>query len=217
MFGDPVTNPKGWPVKKLGDVLIDIEGGWSAKGEARAPELGEKAVLKISAVTSGRYRPEECKVVLDLQGREVIVPRIGDVLFSRANTRELVAATCLVDCEAPDVFLPDKLWRLVPNKDFIAAEYLHYALSWHSLRWLIRRRATGTSGSMLNVSKAKLRDIPFPVPDLSRQERFGELVAQAQHLEQRIRSGRDTKQLLSESLVQRAFRGEFITAPRGQP
>jgi len=209
MFGDPVTNPKRWPVYKLRDVLIDIKGGWSASGEARAPEPGEKAVLKISAVTSGRYRPEECKAVSNPRGKQVIVPKVGDVLFSRANTRELVAATCLVDREDPSVFLPDKLWRLVPSNKLIRGEYIRFALSTDSLRSLIRRRATGTSGSMLNVSKAKLRSIPIPVPKLQLQERFGQAWSSHQSLLHRAQEATETCEVLLRSLTQRAFRGEL--------
>jgi type I restriction enzyme, S subunit len=209
MFGDPVTNPKGWPIRKLGTVLVGIEGGWSAKGEDRAPHPGEKAVLKISAVTSGVYKPEECKVVTDLGGRDVIVPRIGDVLFSRANTRELVAATCLVDRDAPAVFLPDKLWRLVPHTDEIQGPYLRFALSTHSLRMLIRRRATGTSGSMLNVSMAKLRDIPIPLPDPTQQRRFGEVLEQQQSFARHTYDAAGGCESLASALTQRAFRGDL--------
>ena len=207
MFGDPVTNPKGWPVLPLGEVIVAIEGGWSAQGEDRAPKPGEKAVLKVSAVTSGSYRPDECKAVLDVHGRCLVVPEAGDVLFSRANTRELVAATCLVDRTAQDVFLPDKLWRLVPDTKTILGPCLRFALSSASVRSLIRSRATGTSGSMLNVSMAKLRAIPIPVPDLQSQERFGRLLARLYLLEQRERVSESACETLADALVQRAFSG----------
>ena len=39
------------------EVLQSIVAGWSAKGDDRSPGPGEIAVLKISAVTSGRYLP----------------------------------------------------------------------------------------------------------------------------------------------------------------
>src|SRR5690606_35141643 len=63
MFGDPVTNPKGWPVKPLGDVIDHIDAGWSANGDAGERRADEFGVLKVSAVTSGIFRAEEHKAV----------------------------------------------------------------------------------------------------------------------------------------------------------
>jgi len=56
MFGDPERNPCGWPVKKLDVVVASITAGWSANGEARPKKAGEKAVLKVSAVTQGFFK-----------------------------------------------------------------------------------------------------------------------------------------------------------------
>src|SRR5690625_7632253 len=33
MFGDPVTNPKGWEVKKLGDLTTKVGSGSTPRGE----------------------------------------------------------------------------------------------------------------------------------------------------------------------------------------
>ena len=44
MFGDPVTNPKGWDVKPLSAGIRSISSGWSASGENRPCSDGEKGV-----------------------------------------------------------------------------------------------------------------------------------------------------------------------------
>ena len=83
MFGDPVTNPKGWGIEKLGNVISSIDSGWSANGTDRSKKPDEWAVLKISAVTSGRFISSEYKA-LDEEipsGRKIIVPKRGDLLF----------------------------------------------------------------------------------------------------------------------------------------
>lgn len=80
MFGDPVTNPKGWDVKPLSAGIRSISSGWSASGENRPCSDGEKGVLKISAVTSGVFKPEENKTVpLDQipEGKSFYSPKEG--------------------------------------------------------------------------------------------------------------------------------------------
>lgn len=219
MFGDPIANPKGWAVKPLGEVIDKLEAGWSVNGDARSRRSDEYGVLKISAVTSGSFRPREHKAVSqDAVDRELVTPRKGDLLFSRANTRELVAATCLVEQDEPRLFLPDKIWRVIPRPKIAATPYVRFLLAHERFRGELTKTATGTSGSMLNVSMEKLRALRAPIPPFSTQERFANLVwkslkARAMH----ERSQEATEELFS-SLVHRAFRGELTGASgAGQP
>lgn len=176
MFGDPVENPKQWPTKKLGDVIASIDAGTSTPGEDRQPTEREFAVLKVSAVTSGVFKPFECKVVpADCVPQKRIVPMKGDLLFSRANTRELVAASCLVEDSFPNLFLSDKLWRITTVKDLVLVEYLNYLISNPRFRWTLAKTATGTSGSMLNISQQKLLKTNAPIPPIDTQRKFTSL------------------------------------------
>lgn len=172
MFGHPVKNPKGWSTGTLRDLIEDIEAGWSANGEDRPIGDNEMGVLRVSAVTSGIYKPEEVKVVSDLQRRKLIIPNKGDLLFSRANTKDLIAATCLVHEEDPRVFLPDKLWRLIPRDGRATAAFLKYLISFPRFRWTIACKATGTSGSMLNISQDKVLETPCIIPPYNLMKQF---------------------------------------------
>lgn len=206
MFGDPVTNPKGWEVKPLGTVIERLEAGWSANGEARPRTSGELGVLRVSAVTSGFFRPEEHKAIApNAADRELVTPRAGDLLFSRANTRELVAATCLVERDEPSLFLPDKLWRIVPRSRIATTPYLRFLLAHHRFRTELTRAATGTSGSMLNVSMDKLRALSAPIPPFSMQIRFSDFVWSSLRLRTRHRVAEDTTDQLFHSLTQYLF------------
>ena len=208
MFGDPVANPRGWQVREFGDVIEDLDAGWSANGEARQREDDEYGVLKVSAVTSGIFRPEEHKAVAAAEiDRKLITPRAGDLLFSRANTRELVAATCLVEQDSPRLFLPDKLWRIMPNESEATAPYLRFLLSHDRLRYELTRTATGTSGSMLNISMGKLRALRVPIPPVDMQAKFSALVWDSLRAKARTEQAQRESELLFESLVARAFSG----------
>ncbi|MCD7837422.1 MAG: restriction endonuclease subunit S, partial [Clostridiales bacterium] len=90
MFGDPYTNPMNWNIVSIGDVISNTEAGWSGNGKQRAKKPGEIAVLKVSAVTKGYFIPEECKILDDqINIKKYVFPQKGDLLFSRANTREM--------------------------------------------------------------------------------------------------------------------------------
>jgi len=213
MFGDPVTNPKGWPVKALGDALDHLDAGWSANGDARPRAEDEYGVLKISAVTSGIFRPDEHKAVsASAIDRELVTPRRGDLLFSRANTRELVAATCLVERDEPRLFLPDKLWRVVPRADAATAPYLRFLLAHDRFRSELTKTATGTSGSMLNVSMEKLRGLRGPFPPIDQQKRFAALVWKSLDAKAKHEAAHETTETLFNALVARTFSGALEAA-----
>ena len=211
MFGDPVTNPKGWKIKKLRSVIQSIDAGWSANGEEKKCEEDEWGVLKVSAVTSGKFKPFEHKSV----GRNPnfskspIIPKKGDLLFSRANTRELVAATCIVEQDYERIFLSDKLWRISVLENLITPEYLKFLLTYQRYRDLLTKQATGTSGSMLNISQGKLLDMNAPIPDIEAQRKFSDLIWQSIQVSTRIQENSKESENLFNSLLQRAFRGEL--------
>jgi type I restriction enzyme S subunit len=208
MFGDPVMNPKGWPVRPLQEVIAEFEAGWSANGEARQHEAGEYGVLKVSSVTSGVFRPEEHKAVAAAQvDRTLVTPKRGDLLFSRANTRELVAATCLVESDHPSLFLPDKLWRLCPHASVACTAFLRFLLAHQGIRGELTKTATGTSGSMLNVSMEKLRALRAPVPPLPEQKRFERMVWASLAMKKRQTAALESSEQLFAALVDRCFRG----------
>jgi type I restriction enzyme S subunit len=208
MFGDPVTNPKGWPLAPLDKMVESITAGWSANGEPRALRDGELGVLKVSAVSSGRFQPDEYKALDGSAVERVLVhPRRGDLLFSRANTRDLVAATCLVTKDAPRVFLPDKLWRIDPKRDLATSGYLRYLLAHPRVKEEIASVATGTSGSMLNVSQTKVKALQVPTPSLELQAKFDAVVWRSLDSEQHLKVAAAHADTLFDALMQRAFGG----------
>jgi type I restriction enzyme S subunit len=149
---------------ELGDLLEDIVAGRSLVGLSRAPKAGELAVLKVSAVSPNGFRPSESKPLLD-QGS--FMPehsiRAGDLLISRANTRDLVGLTALVDRDYPNLMATDKTLKLVPLEN-VSTRTLFHALQTFDVRRQIMSLATGTGSAMKNLSQAKVRQLRVRYP-----------------------------------------------------
>jgi type I restriction enzyme S subunit len=211
MFGDPATNPKGWPMRAVSDYVANLQGGRSieSEGDDATPTLNR--VLKVSAVTGMTFLPHESKPIAD---SHVPAPehftRVGDLLFSRANTTELVGAVAYVYDTPPNVLLPDKLWRFVWRLPLQVEPLFVWALLQTThLRYEIGRRATGTSGSMKNISQEKVLGIRTIVPPIMSQREFVRRVEGAGILRMAQLSSLRALDALFASLQHRAFRGEL--------
>lgn len=210
IFGDPTTNPKGWPVLPLSEGVVAFEGGRNLNPTDAARSDGVR-VLKVSAVTNGEYRPDESKSFGEDQ--EVLAEefvRTGDLLISRANTAQLVGAVAYVWHTEGREMLPDKLWRFVWSdpRRIEPLFMLHMARSSYFRQQLIQR-ATGTSGSMKNIGKSKMLEIPISLPPIAHQQQFAAIATRARVSAERSLQGFHKSEELFVALQQRAFRGDL--------
>ncbi len=208
MFGDPVENPKGWKKDKIKKGVLDITSGWSATGENIPCKSDEFGVLKISSVTSGIFKPEENKMV-DSEtipaSKKLIFPKKGDLLFSRANTRELVAAICMVHQDYDNLFLPDKLWSIKLDHDLLLPEFFLVLIQNEKIRDLLTKQATGTSGSMLNISKNKFEETEIIFPEINVQKYFCNTFRKTINLKEKLIKSNELANESFNSLSQKVF------------
>lgn len=150
----------------LGDVVADLENGWSPQCLGRPAKPSEWGVLKLGAVSYGTYDEFENKALPhQLKPRERIEVKQGNVLISRANILRLVGACALVNETRPKLMLCDKIFRVVfLEKTPIDSEYLVEVMKLGIVRQQIEAAATGTSPTMKNISKPSLLDLTFPLP-----------------------------------------------------
>lgn len=108
--------PEHWALVPIKRVLQSIEQGWSPQCEAATAEPGEWGVLKVGCVNGGKFNAQENKALpAELTPDERLAIRRGDVLVSRANTRELVGSAAIAERDYSNLLLCDKLYRLRVN------------------------------------------------------------------------------------------------------
>jgi type I restriction enzyme S subunit len=163
-----------WPLARLGDVIADLENGWSPKCHDHPAREGKWGVLKLGAVSFGTFNAAENKELpTTLKPRPEYEVVAGDVLISRANVVRYVGACVHVEATPPKLLLCDKIFRVRFQPDSqLLPHFLAEAMKLRSVREHIESRLTGTSPTMKNVSKPALLDIRFPLPDLATQQRI---------------------------------------------
>ncbi len=162
--------PNEWTVSALGKCLSGIDAGHSPECPD-TPAKGEQwGVLKVGAVSPEEFREEENKTVLDpsLHNSALLV-HAGDLLLSRANTVDLVGLVCYIDTSPRNLMLSDKTLRLKVVSSLVKDRFLFWSLQLPSLRRQIENAASGTSGSMKNISQRSVRALLFALPNLEEQ------------------------------------------------
>lgn len=153
------------------ELVSSIRAGTSVNGEERPRENGEQAVLKVSAVSKSGFKPRECKVVMGAEQLRLSTPvSAGTIAFSRSNTPELVGLSAYVEQSDPSLYHSDKLWQISANKENVLPRFLGSILLLPELRREFTKRASGSSGSMYNISQTSFLSCVTSVPCLCEQE-----------------------------------------------
>lgn len=192
---------------RMSDLIERIDAGRSPAGVNRLPTPTERAVLKVSAIRPGFFDKNEVKVVPESahlpEGSRV---REGDILVSRANTQELAGIACRVGAVPENYYLCDKTLRLVPGPEADAGFLLEVLLS-SDVRIQMRGAATGTSGSMKNISQAKLREMVVPVPSLEEQRSISSLLMSFRNTTHAATANERAVSLVRQALVDELLEG----------
>ncbi|MEZ4666554.1 MAG: restriction endonuclease subunit S [Anaerolineae bacterium] len=158
--------------QKLGNHLRSILAGKSVLGTNVPAEDNEYGVLKVSAVGASGFVPSENKrLIHDADFIQAYSVHRGDLLITRANTTELVGRVCIVPSDYNYLMLSDKTLRLDPQPTLLV-DFLLEILRTKSARKQIETAATGTSGSMKNISQVDIKNLLVPIPDIAVQKQL---------------------------------------------
>ena len=204
MFGDPATNPKGWPVRTIRDLLESASYGTSEKAAA----TGEFPVLRMNNITrTGEMDFAKLKY-MDLREdqRDRYLVRTGDVLFNRTNSVDLVGKTAIYR-EANPMAYAGYLIRLRVNRK-CEPEYLAAFLNTVYSKRVLRSMCKSIIG-MANINATELQALQIPAPPYSVQHEFSGRIATIEKLKSAHRNSLVEQDDLFTTLQQRAFRGDL--------
>jgi type I restriction enzyme, S subunit len=185
--------PEHWDVVRIKYVLKSLEQGWSPQCENFPAEDGGWGVLKVGCVNGGTFNSDENKALPpSLDPIPELAICVGDVLISRANTRDLVGSAAVALADYPNLILCDKLYRLRLIIELCDPEFLVLYLRTPQARSQLELAASGASSSMLNIGQATVLEMFMPLPGIEEQiqitsyvgseaSKFQDLIFEAQH------------------------------------
>lgn len=173
MFGDPIQNPKGWEVVKVGDIVTDVRYGTSKP----AVEGGKYPYLRMNNLTiDGRLDLNNLKYI-DICDDELekYSVRKGDILFNRTNSIELVGKTTVFNL-SESMVIAGYIIRVRLN-DKILPEVFSQFMNLKVIKSIIRAMAKGAV-NQANVNAKELQSIRVYIPDMVLQRKFVEMKEQ---------------------------------------
>jgi type I restriction enzyme S subunit len=210
LFGDPVTNPKGWEMKPL-ENSVYVQGGFAFKSEDYC-ENGVRLV-KISNVHSGNLTWEETDHVPSdyLQRYENFALNSGDLVI--ALTRPIIKSlnsvkVATVGPEDAPSLLNQRVARFVfsPRSTIVKSYLLAFC---RTLFFKNVVRGFCSESLQPNMSTKQLGSILIAQPPLDLQRRFATIVESIEQQKARLREHLAELDTLFASLQHRAFNGEL--------
>jgi type I restriction enzyme S subunit len=196
-----------WIEGVLGDVVERLEAGVSVNSSEQEPSSDTSCVLKTSALFNGAFRPHESKVIASSDHhRAKLNPLRDTILISRMNTPDLVGEIAYVDKDYPWLFLPDRIWiTRFRSRCTCSTRWLAYLLSSQRYRTDIKDLATGTSGSMKNISKDAILSLSILFPSEAEQTAIATILsdmdAEVAALEAKLTKARQIKEGMMQELL----------------
>jgi type I restriction enzyme S subunit len=206
MFGDPVKNPKGWEVVRLGEVG-EVERGKFTPRPRNDPRYygGPHPFIQTGDIAGVTGYLRCWKQTLNDEG--VAVSRrfgAGTICISiAANIGDTAILTF-------DSYFPDSVVGITVDTGRARTEFVEYAL-----RFLRPRlSASAPQTAQRNINLKVLRPLRIPVPPVSAQDRFGDLYRRTYGAATRVERGIAETDALFNSLAQQAFGGSQRPRPK---
>ncbi|BAZ80110.1 restriction endonuclease subunit S [Sphaerospermopsis kisseleviana CS-549] len=203
MFGDPVKNPKGWTVSKLGDITEKI-----TDGEHQTPKRTLQGIKLLSArnIQNGYIDVRDVDYI-SVEEHERIKKRCnpvrGDILISCSGT---IGRVTTVDIDEP-FSLVRSVALLKLNYNLISSKFIEYFLRTPALHAKMQQRANASSQA--NLFQNQIRELPALLPPLSLQQEFAQRVEAVEELKKSHHASLLELDALFASLQHRAFKGEL--------
>lgn len=211
MFGDPILNPHGFPVRRLSEFYVNPKEGTKCGpfGSAlKKEELVDSGVPvwnmdNIAAdgqmvlpfrmwITADKYKDLASYSVQD-----------GDIIISRAGT---VGKMCVARMNGQSAIISTNLIRLRLGNEL---RPLHFASLMLYCKGRVGRLKTGADGAFTHMNTGVLDSLEFPYPPVELQDGFGKIATKVEGVKSRYRQSLTDLEVLYGALSQQAFKCEL--------
>jgi len=204
MFGDPVTNPKGFPLSKLGENCESLFLGLTSKVDYVESE--GYPLIRAKDINTGELKFDDVKYISEKQHKKLTknhLTKKGDLLVSKSGT----LGTCAIVRTDREFSTYESIFTVRPKAESLGLHYLIHLLQNKGFKEKLLGNKVG--GTVAHLNLKMFRDFQVGLPPISLQEKFSHKIEKIEaKLEKYKKSGAESDYLFS-SLSQKAFKGEL--------
>ncbi|MCZ8192784.1 MAG: restriction endonuclease subunit S [Microcystis sp. LE19-338.1B] len=199
MFGDPVTNPKGWEIVNIENIIELVSGQVDPRESPYSNMLhvGGDNIESRTGEISGCKTPAELSLI---SGKYLF--RKGDILYSKI--RPYLNKVSLPDF---DGVCSADIYPIRVNHSCVTPIYMTYILRSKGFLEYAEKHSTRTN--IPKINRKALLSFECPLPPLGLQNQFTNSANKILKIKDHLKTGVDKANNLFNSLLQRAFRGEL--------
>lgn len=200
------TTLDSWAQSILSNYIYKPTYGSSQKSQ----KSGKIPVIRMGNIQNGVIDWDNLVYTSDDEEIKKYSLEFGDVLFNRTNSPELVGKTAIYKGEQKAIYAGYLIKiKCLSN---LLPDYLNYSLnSSYAKDYCQKVKSDGVNQS--NINAQKLKNYTLLIPPLAEQEEIVKRVeayfALADQIEKQVQSALDKVNLLTQSILAKAFRGEL--------
>jgi type I restriction enzyme, S subunit len=205
VFGNPITNPKGWQTQQLKS-LVNSSRGISYGIVQRGPEVpGGVPVIRISNIGSNKFIDDSIvRTAPEIAAQyQRTFLKGGELLISIRGT---VGRVAIAPPETKGWNVSREI-AVVPLEADLSAHYLHHLLLSNGAQNYITDEVRGVAQRGINLRELSL--LPVPIPTKKTQEQWDQLISKMYRSIDHIEKQFDESDTLFNSILQKAFQGEL--------
>ena len=197
MFGDPVTNEKGWEVKKLGEVGA-LARGVSKHRPRNAPELlgGNIPLIQTGDIANSDMYIKSYKSTYSEFG-------LSQSKLWPSGTLCITIAATIGKCSILtfDSCFPDSVVGYIVNAEYVNNEYIYYIFG--RLQKILEDNAPAVAQKNINLQM--LNELTIPLPPLPLQQTFASKMEAIEKQKELIKQSINEVETLFNSRMQEYF------------
>lgn len=209
MFGDPIENPKNWPIKKISDLAkgsknsiragpfgsalkkeFYVENGYKIYGQEQVirddPDYGNYYIDKDRYKKLSNYKISEKDILISLVGSW------GNIMIVPEDYEKGI--------------INPRLMKLSLNEDLMKPKFFKILFSMKGFRKRVETLTHGGTMDILNVTIMK--KVSIPVPPLNKQKKFISIINRIKKIKLSQEKSEEYIENLEESLLFKIFKQE---------
>lgn len=208
MFGDPVTNPKGWEERRLSDIAL-VRSGVTKGRKLEGKKTISVPYMRVANVQDGHIKLDNVQEIEVLESdveRYALEP--GDLLLTEGGDPDKLGRGAVWHGEVTPCIHQNHIFCVRANTEVIHPEFLSAQIGSQRGKLYFLKVGKQTTG-IATINKTVLSAYPAIVPPMEQQLKYVGFVERVRSSMLRFDASNTEIEALFQSVSKQAFRSEL--------